>query len=307
MLFGFHVVAARLRARPGRALRWYLWGHGRILRRQYEVRLVRVAAEKAAKRDELIAAVHRASTAACTLPVAMAHRLPVLVARAAPVAACSGGGGDDDDGASWATPPPPTKVTAPALPATPASGTGVGGRRGHDEPVLRHRVPARARRPRATPTLLSVTGAGTTANGVPFKVEVKRFATDSEVARPSRTRSATPTPPAILQVQRIEVDGEVSDLRDPDARGTAAAGPARRRVRHRAGRSAGSGRRRGPRHRRRRHLRSPEAASRSRISVRNRRTATCSTARGVALGSGPGGRRATTGAKGSSWSADTPR
>ena len=31
-------------------LRAYLWGDGRILRRQYEVRVVRVAEEKAAKR-----------------------------------------------------------------------------------------------------------------------------------------------------------------------------------------------------------------------------------------------------------------
>ena len=32
------------------SMRAYLWGDGRILRRQYEARLVRVAAEKAAKR-----------------------------------------------------------------------------------------------------------------------------------------------------------------------------------------------------------------------------------------------------------------
>jgi hypothetical protein len=32
------------------ALRWFLWRPGRILRRQYEVRQVRVAEEKAAKK-----------------------------------------------------------------------------------------------------------------------------------------------------------------------------------------------------------------------------------------------------------------
>jgi hypothetical protein len=33
-------------------LRAYLWGDGRILRRQYEVRVVRVAEQKAAKRRQ---------------------------------------------------------------------------------------------------------------------------------------------------------------------------------------------------------------------------------------------------------------
>lgn len=32
------------------ALRWFLWREGRILRRQYEARQVRVAAERAARR-----------------------------------------------------------------------------------------------------------------------------------------------------------------------------------------------------------------------------------------------------------------
>ena len=34
------------------ALRWFLWRPGRILRRQYEVRQVRVTEEKAAKRRQ---------------------------------------------------------------------------------------------------------------------------------------------------------------------------------------------------------------------------------------------------------------
>jgi hypothetical protein len=34
------------------ALRWFLWRDGRILRRQYEARQVRVAAEKEAKRRQ---------------------------------------------------------------------------------------------------------------------------------------------------------------------------------------------------------------------------------------------------------------
>jgi hypothetical protein len=50
LLFGFHWAIVPLYALSWATVRAYLWGDGRILRRQYEVRLVRVAAEKAAKR-----------------------------------------------------------------------------------------------------------------------------------------------------------------------------------------------------------------------------------------------------------------
>jgi hypothetical protein len=50
VLIGFEVVAAGTFALSWAALRGFLWGDGRILRRQYEARVVRVAAEKAAKR-----------------------------------------------------------------------------------------------------------------------------------------------------------------------------------------------------------------------------------------------------------------
>jgi hypothetical protein len=50
LAFGFHPVIVGLYALSWAVLRAYLWGDGRILRRQYEVRLVRVAAEKEAKR-----------------------------------------------------------------------------------------------------------------------------------------------------------------------------------------------------------------------------------------------------------------
>ena len=49
-LIGFHWVIAVVYALSWAAVRAFLWGDGRILRRQYEARLVRVAAEKAAKR-----------------------------------------------------------------------------------------------------------------------------------------------------------------------------------------------------------------------------------------------------------------
>jgi hypothetical protein len=150
----------------------------------------------------------------------MAHRLPVLLATAALVAACSGGGSDGgDDGASLGDTAPPTKVTAPALPATPPSGTGtvvVGGTTSQFS-VTQCDVEPTAE---DDTTLLAVTGAGTTANGVPFQVEVKRFATDSEVAETFTDTISYSDTARILQVQRFEVAGEVNDLRDPDARGT---------------------------------------------------------------------------------------
>lgn len=50
LVLGFHWVVAVAYVLSWAAVRTYLWGDGRILRRQYEVRLVRVAEEKAAKR-----------------------------------------------------------------------------------------------------------------------------------------------------------------------------------------------------------------------------------------------------------------
>jgi hypothetical protein len=49
-LIGFHWVIAVVYALSWAAVRAFLWGDGRILRRQYEARVARVAAEKAAKR-----------------------------------------------------------------------------------------------------------------------------------------------------------------------------------------------------------------------------------------------------------------
>ena len=50
VLIGFEPVVALTFAVSWAALRGFLGGEGRILRRQYEARVVRVAAEKAAKR-----------------------------------------------------------------------------------------------------------------------------------------------------------------------------------------------------------------------------------------------------------------
>lgn len=150
----------------------------------------------------------------------MAHRRPVLLAALTVLGACAGGASDgDDDGASLGDTAPPTEVTAPALPVTPPARTGtvVVGRT-----TSQFSVTECVLEPTdgdAT-TLLTVTGAGTTANGVPFQIEVKRFATDSAVAETFTDTISYSDTARILQLQRFEVDGLVSDLRDEDARST---------------------------------------------------------------------------------------
>jgi hypothetical protein len=49
-LLGFHWTVAVFYVLSWAAVRAFLWGDGRILRRQYEARVVRVKAEKEAKR-----------------------------------------------------------------------------------------------------------------------------------------------------------------------------------------------------------------------------------------------------------------
>jgi len=74
--------------------------------------------------------------------------------------------------------------------------------------------------PAGADQLLSVNGAGTTGRGDPFEVEVLRFASATEVAA-TFTDTITYTDTArILQIQRFEVAGAVTDLRDADARST---------------------------------------------------------------------------------------
>jgi hypothetical protein len=67
--------------------------------------------------------------------------------------------------------------------------------------------------------LLRLTGAGTRSNGVPFSVDVIRSSSNS--ATEAFTDLITYTDTArILQVQRSEIQGEITDLRDPSASGT---------------------------------------------------------------------------------------
>jgi hypothetical protein len=52
LIFRIHWSFVVLYALSWAVLRWYLWGEGRILRRQYEARIVRVAEERAEKRRQ---------------------------------------------------------------------------------------------------------------------------------------------------------------------------------------------------------------------------------------------------------------
>ena len=142
-----------------------------------------------------------------------------LVVLAVAAAACSSDGdGDDDDGAGLGTTEAIAPPVAPSAPAESAPGTGV---------VVIGEIPASFAVTACTlapasgdaPEQLRLTGAGTRANGVPFSVEVVR--SSSEEGAKTFTDLITYTDTArILQVQRSETAGEVTDLRDPDARGT---------------------------------------------------------------------------------------
>jgi hypothetical protein len=138
------------------------------------------------------------------------------------VAACSGGDGDgaEADGSELGQTSPTVPPEPPPVPAESPAGTGVvviGGTNATFSVSACELEQAPAAD--GTGELLRVTGAGTRANGVPFSVEITRVATDE--ADTTFTDSVTYTDTArILQLQRFELDGEVSDLRDPDARST---------------------------------------------------------------------------------------
>jgi hypothetical protein len=149
---------------------------------------------------------------------AMAVRT-VLIAVLALLAACSSGDDDaGDDGAGLGTTssiPPPV---APSVPEPSPAGTGVvliGELAASFEVTACDLEQAPAG---GTGELLRLEGAGSRANGVPFTVEVVRAASDEDAAAFTDLITYVDTA-RILQVQRSEVDGQVSDLRDPDARG----------------------------------------------------------------------------------------
>jgi hypothetical protein len=136
-------------------------------------------------------------------------------------AACSsGGGGADDDGATLGSTAAPTEITAPDVPSESPSGTGVVvvGRGTSSFAVTGCQLESEAATD-GTTTLVLVTGEGTTAGGIPFEVQVQRTSTSTAVETFTDTVTYTDTA-RILQVQRFEVGGEISDLRQPDTRST---------------------------------------------------------------------------------------
>ena len=152
----------------------------------------------------------------------MRARISAVVVLAALLSGCSGGsgGGRDDDGASLGDTVAPTPVTAPEIPAPSPAGTGVvvvGATIGSFA-VTECQLVATREAPAST-TILLVKGEGTTGSGVPFEVEVQRTATSGAVQTYTDTVTYSDTA-RILQLQRLEVNGEVTDLRDPSARGT---------------------------------------------------------------------------------------
>ena len=133
------------------------------------------------------------------------------------LASCSDDGGGDD-GASLGVTSAPTEVTAPSIPPPSAVGTGVivlGGA-SSSFAITVCRLAADPTDPVGAQTLVLITGTGTTAGGVGFEVELKRFATGTDVTTYTDTVAYTDAG-RILQAQRIEVNGQVSDLRDPSA------------------------------------------------------------------------------------------
>lgn len=133
------------------------------------------------------------------------------------LAACSDGS-TADDGASLGVTSEPTKVTAPPVPGASPTGTGVVviGGSSSSFAVTGCRLSADPSEPEGAQTLVLITGSGTTRGGVPFEVEIKRFATGTDIKTFTDTISYSDTA-RILQAQRIEVNGQVQDLRDPDA------------------------------------------------------------------------------------------
>ena len=150
------------------------------------------------------------------------RRLGLAVALATLVlalAACSDGSDDaaaPDAGDTSAS--APAGLSVPDAPPASAPGTGVVvvGGTSNDFDVTSCRLEADPSEPEGARTLVAIAGEGTTGTGVPFTVQVQRFATGTDVQTFTDTLLYSDSG-RILQAQRIEVNGQVTDLRDPDA------------------------------------------------------------------------------------------
>lgn len=133
--------------------------------------------------------------------------------------ACSSSSDGDEDAAG----PEPTVAsdsgaTVPDIPRPAPAGTGVvvvGGATSSFG-VTACRLEPDPAQPAGARALLELDGAGTTGSGVPFTIEVQRFATGTDVVTYTDTITYTDAG-RILQAQRVEVSGQVTDLRDPRA------------------------------------------------------------------------------------------
>lgn len=137
------------------------------------------------------------------------------------VAGCSSGSGGDGDAPSatgGGTTSTMGRPEVPALPAPSRPGTGVvivGGSTSSFAVTTCRLEPDPAETAGAR-ALVKLAGAGTTGSGVAFTVELQRFATGSSVVTYTDTVTYTDAG-RILQIQRVEVNGQVTDLRDPKA------------------------------------------------------------------------------------------
>jgi hypothetical protein len=140
------------------------------------------------------------------------------------LAACGDDADDDlpfDDGATGELGEPATGPPAepPPLPEPSPPGTGTFALGGSTSAftVTSCRTEPLPDEPEAAQTLLAITGEGTTASGIEFTIEITRFATGTDV-RTFTDAVAYADTARILHGQRIEVAGQVTDLRDEDAR-----------------------------------------------------------------------------------------
>jgi hypothetical protein len=150
----------------------------------------------------------------------VARRLVAGLSILTVLGACSGGDGADDasPGTDDTAADEAVEVSAPAPPPRSPAGTGVvvvGGTSSIFE-VTSCRLEPDPSEPEGARTLVALAGSGETARGDAFSVEVQRFATGTDVQTFTDTAVYTDTA-RILQAQRIEVGGQVTDLRDPDA------------------------------------------------------------------------------------------
>lgn len=151
----------------------------------------------------------------------MGGRLAGLALILLVASACSDGGGSSDASPGPTGGGPGTTGAAPAVPdvpppAPPGTGVVVVGGTSSTFDVTACRLAPDPAAPEGARALLELEGAGTTGSGVAFTIAVQRFATGTDVV--TFTDTVTYTDAArILQAQRVEVAGQVTDLRDPEA------------------------------------------------------------------------------------------